>query len=95
MSLVPPNTWTVEAFPPVLGLVNYGELLSSTERLRPALNSLWMAAAATLAAVVVGVMAARLSLRRGRTARARARGDDDPALGDTRAPSSLWPWRRR
>ena len=65
MSLVPPNTWTVEAFPPVLGLVNYGELLSSTERLRPALNSLWMAAAATLAAVVVGVMAARLSLRRG------------------------------
>ncbi|MCY3927081.1 MAG: iron ABC transporter permease [Acidobacteria bacterium] len=65
MSLVPPNTWTVEAFPPVLGLVNYGELLSSTERLRPALNSIWMAAAATLAAVVVGVMAARLSLRRG------------------------------
>ena len=65
MSLVPPNTWTVEAFPPVLGLVNYGDLLSSAERLRPALNSIWMAAAATLAAVVVGVMAARLSLRRG------------------------------
>ncbi len=65
MSLVPPNTWTVEAFPPVLGLVNYSDLLSSAERLRPALNSLWMAAAATLAAVVVGVLAARLSLRRG------------------------------
>ena len=55
----------MEAFPPVLGLVNYSDLLSSAERLRPALNSLWMAAAATLAAVVVGVLAARLSLRRG------------------------------
>jgi iron(III) transport system permease protein len=63
ISLVPPNTWTVEAFPPVLRTHNYGVLLTELERLRPMLNSLWMASAATLGALVVGFLGARASLR--------------------------------
>jgi iron(III) transport system permease protein len=63
LSLAPPNTWTVEALPPVLALDNYRTLLASPERLRPVLNSLWMATAASLAAVALGLVAARLSLR--------------------------------
>jgi iron(III) transport system permease protein len=63
LSLAPPNTWTVEALPPVLALDNYRTLLASPERLRPVLNSLWMATAASLGAVALGLVAARLSLR--------------------------------
>jgi iron(III) transport system permease protein len=70
LSLAPPNTWTVEALPPVLALDNYRTLLESPERLRPVLNSLWMAAAATLGALLLGLLAARLSVRlRGRLGR--------------------------
>ncbi len=63
ISLVPASTWTVELFPPVLNADNYAALLSSPERLRPLLNSLWMAAAATAAAVALGLAAARLATR--------------------------------
>jgi iron(III) transport system permease protein len=63
LSLAPPNTWTTEPLPPVLALDNYRALLSSPERLRPVLNSLWMAAAATVCALGLGVTAARLSVR--------------------------------
>lgn len=66
ISLVPPHTWTVEAFPPVLSFSNYGRLLAETERLRPTLNSLWMATVATLGALALGVAAARQSQRSGR-----------------------------
>ncbi len=62
ISLVPRSTWTVELFPPVLDLSNYRELLATPERLRPIANSVWMAAASTLAAVTLGVAAARSSL---------------------------------
>lgn len=65
ISLVPPGTWTVEALPPVLDLSNYRALLAEPERLRPVLNSLWMAAAATAMAVLLGLAAARMALRRG------------------------------
>ena len=64
VSLVPPGTWTTEAVPPVWSLGNYGVLFREPERLRPLLNSLWMAAAATLAAVVLAGVAAHLAVRR-------------------------------
>lgn len=64
VSLVPPGTWTTEAVPPVLGLANYAALFSEPERLRPLVNSLWMAAAATLGAVVLAALAAHLAVRR-------------------------------
>jgi iron(III) transport system permease protein len=64
ISLVPPGTWTVEAFPPELALSNYWTVFSEPERLRPVVNSLWMAAVATAAAVVLGFAAARGALQR-------------------------------
>jgi iron(III) transport system permease protein len=67
ISFVPTGTWTTELFPPVLDLGNYRDLAATPERLRPVINSLWMAAAATLGAALLGLAAARSSLRlRGR-----------------------------
>ncbi|MGB5174782.1 MAG: iron ABC transporter permease [Thermoanaerobaculia bacterium] len=65
ISFVPPGTWTTEAVPPVLDGSNYRSLASTPERLRPVLNSLWMATAATLGAIVLGLSAARISVKRG------------------------------
>ena len=62
---MPPGTWTTEAVPPVLDASNYRSLASTPERLRPVLNSLWMATAATLGAIVLGLSAARTSMKRG------------------------------
>ena len=62
LSFVPQGTWTVEPVPPVLSLENYERLVTEPERLRPMLNSLWMAAAATAAAVALGLAAARSAL---------------------------------
>ncbi|MDA8021091.1 MAG: iron ABC transporter permease [Thermoanaerobaculia bacterium] len=62
ISFVPIGTWTTELMPPTLSTVNYAELFSQTERLRPMLNSLWMATAASVAAVMLGFVAARQSL---------------------------------
>jgi len=61
VSFVPPFTWTGEPFPPVLSAGNYTALFAEPERLRPVLNSLWMAAAATAAAVLLGLAAASLA----------------------------------
>ncbi len=67
ISFVPPGTWTVETLPPVLDAGNYAALAGCRERLRPVVNSLWMAAAATLGAIALGLLAADLSLKlRGR-----------------------------
>jgi iron(III) transport system permease protein len=66
VSLVPPFTWTAEPLPPVLNLGNWTALFSEAERLRPVVNSLWMAAASTLAAVALGFAAARFAARRDR-----------------------------
>jgi iron(III) transport system permease protein len=66
VSFVPPFTWTNEATPPVLAASNWLRLGTEPERLRPVLNSLWMAVAATAAAVVLGLIAARLSVTLGR-----------------------------
>jgi len=61
ISLVPAGTWTTEWLPPQLDAGNYQRLFGQPERLRPMLNSLWMAALATTGAVVLGLAAARRS----------------------------------
>jgi iron(III) transport system permease protein len=66
VSLVPRGTWTIEILPPVLNVANYVSLVTETERLRPLVNSLWMAIVATAGALVLGFAAARLAVR-GRT----------------------------
>jgi iron(III) transport system permease protein len=66
VSLVPPFTWTAEAFPPVLDVSN-SRALANPERLRPIANSLWMATVSTAGALALGFAAARLAVpRRGR-----------------------------
>ena len=64
VSFVPPGTWSTELFPPVLDISNWRSVFTQTERLRPIVNSLWMAAAATAAALLVGFSAASLAMRR-------------------------------
>jgi len=70
VSLVPYGAWTTEILPPVINLENYRRLFSEAERLRPMLNSLWMAAASTAVAVVLAlaggwlVVRQRVALRR-------------------------------
>lgn len=64
VSLVPYGAWTTEILPPVLNLENYRRLFSEAERLRPMLNSLWMAAASTAGAVVLALAGGYLVVRR-------------------------------
>ena len=64
VSLVPYGTWTTEALPPEVSLVNYQRLLAEPERLTPLLNSLWMAAASTAVAIAVALAAGALVRRR-------------------------------
>lgn len=70
LSLVPAGTWTAEILPPVLSVSNWAAVLSEPERLRPIVNSLWMASLATAAALLLGVAAAYLAVQR----RSRWRG---------------------
>ena len=65
ISFVPLGTWTTELLPPELSWVNYRDLFSQPERLRPMANSLWMAAVATFGAVSLGFLAARQATGRG------------------------------
>jgi iron(III) transport system permease protein len=64
VSLVPVGTWTTELVPPVLSPDNYLALVREPERLRPLLNSLWMAGGATAAAVGLALWAGRLVVQR-------------------------------
>jgi iron(III) transport system permease protein len=64
VSFVPPGTWTVETLPPVVNLNNWAAVFSQTERLRPILNSLWMAIVSTALALLIGFAAAWLAVRR-------------------------------
>jgi len=64
VSLVPYGSWTTETLPPILSVVNYGRLFAEPERLRPLVNSLWMAAASTCAAVGLALAAGELAGRR-------------------------------
>jgi iron(III) transport system permease protein len=65
LSFVKSGSWTTQALPPYLSLGNYASLFSEPERLRPIVNSLWMAALATALALVLGLAAARLALAKG------------------------------
>jgi iron(III) transport system permease protein len=64
VSLVPFGTWTTEILPPVLNFGNYRRLFSEAERLRPMVNSLWMAGASTAVAAALAVGAGWLVVRR-------------------------------
>ena len=64
VSFVPIGTWTTEAVPPAYTVRNYITLVEDPVRVRPLVNSLWMATAATLAAVAIGVLAGVLVVRR-------------------------------
>lgn len=60
VSLVPAGTWTTQLFPPAYTLGNYGALIQEPERLRPLVNSLWMAGVATVGALAIAMWAGRV-----------------------------------
>lgn len=64
VSFVPVGTWTTEPLPPVYTLSNYTTLVLDPVRLRPLLNSIWLATVATVAAVVVALAGALVGARR-------------------------------
>lgn len=64
VSFVPPGSWRTELVPPVMSLANWRSVISERERLRPIVNSLWMAASSTAVALVLGFAAAYLAVRR-------------------------------
>jgi iron(III) transport system permease protein len=64
VSFVPLGTWTTEPLPPAYTLRNYLTLVQDPVRARPLLNSLWLAAVATVAAVAIALGGAILSARR-------------------------------
>ncbi|MGZ8391904.1 MAG: ABC transporter permease [Gemmatimonadales bacterium] len=70
VSFVPLGTWTTEPLPPAYTWRNYLTLVEDPVRARPLLNSLWLALASTVAAVVIAVAAGVLTVRR----RVRGRG---------------------
>lgn len=70
VSFVPLGTWTTEPLPPAYTWRNYLTLVEDPVRARPLLNSLWLAIASTVAAVVIAVAAGVLTVRR----RVRGRG---------------------
>ena len=63
VSFVPAGTWTTEPLPPAYTWRNYLTLIQDPVRARPLLNSLWLASAATVAAVGIAVAAGILSVR--------------------------------
>ncbi|MCH7875389.1 MAG: iron ABC transporter permease [Gemmatimonadetes bacterium] len=64
VSLVPLGSWTTQIFPPAYTVGNYVALLSEPERLRPLVNSLWMAAVATAGVILLSLWAGRLVVQR-------------------------------
>jgi len=64
VSFVPLGTWTTEPLPPAYTLANYVALIEDPVRARPLINSLWMATAATLAAVALTLAAGVVERRR-------------------------------
>ncbi len=65
VSFVPDGSWTTQTLPPVYSLENYVELFSEARTLRPIINSLIMASAATVAAVALAVAVGQLVVRWG------------------------------
>jgi iron(III) transport system permease protein len=64
LSFVKPGTWTVETLPPAYTTGNYLALAGDPERLRPLVNSLWMATLSTAAALAVAIFAGQVTVRR-------------------------------
>jgi iron(III) transport system permease protein len=64
VSFVPLGGWTQEIFPTAYTTGNYVALFTEPERLRPLVNSLWMATAATAGAVLLALWAGRLVVQR-------------------------------
>jgi iron(III) transport system permease protein len=64
VSFVPAGTWTTQPLPPAYTWRNYLTLIEDPVRARPLLNSLWLASAATVAAVGIAVAAGVLSVGR-------------------------------
>jgi iron(III) transport system permease protein len=64
VSFVPAGTWTTEPVPPAYTWRNYLTLVQDPVRARPLFNSLWLATSATIAAVVIAVLAGIVSVRR-------------------------------
>ena len=64
VSLVPYGSWTTETVPPVLSFVNYQRVFAEPDRLRPLVNSLWMAGASTIGALGLALAAGGVVGRR-------------------------------
>jgi iron(III) transport system permease protein len=64
VSFVPVGTWTTEPVPPAYTVGNYLALVEDPVRVRPLVNSIWMATVATAAAVGIGLAGALLGARR-------------------------------
>jgi iron(III) transport system permease protein len=63
LSFVKPGTWTVETLPPAYTAGNYLALVEEPERLRPLVNSVWMATLATAVALGVALVAGLVTVR--------------------------------
>lgn len=57
------GSWTTQVIPPAYTLENFVELFTDPRALRPIVNSLQMSAVATVASIVIGVLAAYLTRR--------------------------------
>jgi iron(III) transport system permease protein len=64
VSFVPVGTWTTEPLPPAYTLRNYLALVEDPVRVRPLVNSLWLATVATVAAVGIALAGALVNARR-------------------------------
>jgi iron(III) transport system permease protein len=64
LSFVPIGTWTTELLPPTYTTSNYTALFSEPERLRPLVNSLWMAGGSTIVALAIALAAGMRVVRR-------------------------------
>jgi iron(III) transport system permease protein len=64
MSFVPAGTWTTEPLPPAYTVRNYQALVVDPVRVRPLVNSIWLATVATVAAVGIALAGSLLSVRR-------------------------------
>jgi iron(III) transport system permease protein len=69
VSFVPVGTWTTEPLPPAYTVHNYAALVEDPVRVRPLINSTWLATVATLAAVGIALASALLNARRSTPAR--------------------------
>ena len=74
VSFVPVGTWTTEPLPPAYTLHNYVALVEDPVRVRPLLNSLWLATVATVAAVAIALAGALVTARRSTAVRRAIEG---------------------